>query len=123
LILNKDYHKYDDNGIYKEKCGLENLTITYGHDEYLYQVLKQNKNHKITERYMNMIRYHSFYPWHTGGSYQQFMKDSDKDILKDVLIFNEFDLYSKEDPIIITDNTKKYYDKLLDEYFEGELQW
>lgn len=123
LILNKDYHKYDDNGIYKEKCGLENLNITYGHDEYLYQVLKQNKNHKITERYMNMIRYHSFYPWHTGGSYHQFMKDSDKDILKDVLIFNEFDLYSKEDPIIITDNTKKYYDKLLDEYFEGEMQW
>ena len=23
-------------GIYKEKCGIENLMLSYGHDEYLY---------------------------------------------------------------------------------------
>ena len=38
-------------------------------------------------------------------------------------MFNEFDLYSKEDPIDITSETKKYYDDLLNEYFHGELNW
>ena len=97
--------------------------ITYGHDEYLFKVLQMNKNHKITERCMDIIRYHSFYPWHTWGSYHRFMKEKDKKILKDVLDFNEFDLYSKEDDTEITDEVKKYYDNLLDEYFQGEMQW
>ena len=70
-----------------------------------------------------MIRFHSFYPWHTEGEYQQFMKDGDEIIKEDVLIFNTFDLYSKEDDINITESTKKYYDILLDEYFKDELEW
>ena len=33
-----------------EKCGLENLNISFGHNEYLYQVLKQNEGkHKISK--------------------------------------------------------------------------
>ena len=72
---------------------------------------------------MDIIRYHSFYPWHTGGDYYCFMKEKDKQILKDVLMFNEFDLYSKEDNTEITDETKKYYDNILDEYFTNDLIW
>ena len=26
-------------GIYKEHCGLDNVTLSWGHDEYLYRVL------------------------------------------------------------------------------------
>ena len=72
---------------------------------------------------MDIIRYHSFYPWHTGNDYYCFMKEKDKKILKDVLMFNEFDLYSKEDDKEITDEIKKYYDKILDEYFTNDLMW
>ena len=43
--------------------------------------------------------------------------------MKDINEFNQFDLYSKEDDINISDSTKEYYDKLLDEYFFGELKW
>ena len=72
---------------------------------------------------MNIIRYHSLYPRHTEGSYVDFMKRGDEHILRSVLEFNSFDLYSKEDPIEITDEVKKYYNELLDEYFDGEMKW
>jgi len=113
-------------GIYEEGCGIDNVYISFGHDEYLYQVLKQNnENHKISEKYWNIIRYHSFYPWHDCGEYKQLM-DTEKDleILKLVQEFNAFDLYSKEDiDLEITDEIKKYYENLLNKYFLKELQW
>ena len=55
--------------------------------------------------------------------YKEFMNEDDKNTLNNIIIFNEFDLYSKEDPIDITDETKQYYDKLLNKYFNGELNW
>ena len=124
LKENSDFGKYDTNGIYEPGCGLENLHITFGHDEYLYQVLKQNEGkHKISPSLMDVIRYHSFYPWHTSGEYRQFMNELDKETLKNVNHFNQFDLYSKEDSPDISDEIKKYYDELLEEYFPAILQW
>ena len=29
-----------ENGIYEAGCGLDNVLISWGHDEYLYMVLK-----------------------------------------------------------------------------------
>jgi inositol oxygenase len=72
---------------------------------------------------MDVIRYHSFYPWHSSGEYKHLMNEKDEKTLQNVLEFNTFDLYSKNDSVIITDDTKKYYDRILDEYFEGELNW
>ena len=73
---------------------------------------------------MKIIRYHSFYPWHSNEEYRRFMKEEDYKTLKDVQEFNNFDLYSKEDKkFVVTDTIKKYYDNLLDEYFPEELQW
>ena len=118
-----EYDKYDELGIYKEKCGIDNLTLSYGHDEYLYNVLKNNNNHKISDKYLKVIRYHSFYPWHTHHEYRHFMTKEDYNILNDVLEFNSFDLYSKEDNINISKETKEYYDLLLDEYFTDDLNW
>ena len=120
---NKDYNKYDKIGIYKYGCGLDNLHLSYGHDEYLYNVLKENNSHKLTDKYLDIIRYHSFYPWHTGNDYYHFMNEKDKKTLKNILDFNSFDLYSKEDDINISDETKEYYNELLDEYFPEDLFW
>ena len=63
------------------------------------------------------------YDEYTEGEYTRFMIDSDENIKKDVLMFNMFDLYSKEDDININDDIKKYYDELLDEYFLDDLYW
>ena len=52
------------------------------------------------------------------------MNDKDKDTLKDILDFNQFDLYSKEDKEFeLTNDIKEYYDNLLNEYFPNDLQW
>ena len=107
------------NGIYSPNCGLDKLEISYGHDEYLYQVLVNNKKkHKLDTKYMNIIRYHSFYPWHTKGAYSHLIcNESDLKILRDVQSFNQFDLYSKTDSVEVTDATREYYKKKIYEFF------
>ena len=109
-------------GIYEKGCGLENLNISFGHDEYLYMVLKQNKSkHKLSEKYLDIIRYHSLYPWHSKGEYRKLMNNKDYKTLINVNEFNNFDLYSKEDDAIITDDIIDYYKNLLKEYFLEDI--
>ena len=47
-------------GVYKPHCGLENVMLSWGHDEYLYHVFKEQSS--LPEEGLAMIRYHSFYP-------------------------------------------------------------
>jgi inositol oxygenase len=125
-VLNKmnDFNKYDKLRIYKKNCGLDKLNISFGHDEYLYQVLSQNKNQVLSDKYLNIIRYHSFYPWHSNNEYHHFMNENDKETLNNVLDFNQYDIYSKEDDdFILTDEIKKYYNDLLNTFFPNDLQW
>lgn len=74
------------NGIYEPNTGLEKLTLSWGHDEYLYQVLKHNKC-SLPQHAHNIIRYHSFYPWHSSGDYEHLMKPEDEETKKWVLTF------------------------------------
>src|SRR6266705_2985232 len=53
-------------GIYEEGCGLDNVCMSWGHDEYLYQVTKPYL--PLEAQYM--IRYHSFYPAHRDDEYR-----------------------------------------------------
>tara|TARA_B100000787_G_C16166759_1_gene284306 strand:+ start:264 stop:1037 length:774 start_codon:yes stop_codon:yes gene_type:complete len=117
-----DYKKYDKLGIYTNGCGMENLHLSFGHDEYLYMVLSGN-THNFSKQYIDIIRYHSLYPWHTEGEYGEFMNDNDRQIFIDMMDFNQFDLYSKFDKIVIDDSIVDYYNALLDEYFPMELNW
>lgn len=114
-------------GIYQKNCGIRNVKISFGHDEYLYMVLKYNKSfHYFPEKYWDIIRFHSLYPWHTNGEYRHLMSEEqgDYELLKQVQDFNEFDLYSKEDTQIEFDEeTKQYYLGLLKKYFPNELKW
>ncbi|EGD72371.1 myo-inositol oxidase [Salpingoeca rosetta] len=70
-----------DAGIYEPGCGLRNITMAWGHDEYLYQVLLHNKCTLPIEA-LYMIRFHSFYPWHTKEAYGHLLDDTDRDMLK-----------------------------------------
>jgi len=112
-------------GIYDKFCGLDNLHLSFGHDEYLYQVLKKNKDiHHISEKYWDIIRYHSFYPWHTHGEYMHFMNGKDFFTLNNIKDFNQYDLYSKNDKdFCLTDDVIDYYKDLLNKYFPTPLQW
>ena len=44
-------------GIYSENCGLRNVMMSWGHDEYLYWVLKNHQQCKLPEEAFYMIRY------------------------------------------------------------------
>lgn len=75
-----------------------------------------------------MIRYHSCYPWHTGGAYRQFMTEKDHELMKWVLEFNKFDLYTKDQEGTTMTATAEelwpYYQGLIDKYFPAtELHW
>jgi inositol oxygenase len=85
------------HGIYTPGCGLDNMMLSWGHDEYLYHIVKDQST--LPDEALAMIRYHSFYPWHTGGAYHEFMNEHDYAMLAAVKAFNPYDLYSKSDDI------------------------
>jgi inositol oxygenase len=88
----------------------------------MYAVLKGN-NCPIPEEGLYIIRYHSFYPWHTHHQYTQFESDKDKEMKEWVLEFNKFDLYSKSDDLPDFEAIKPYYQGLIDKYCPGKLRW
>lgn len=42
-------------GMYEENCGLEKVTMSWGHDEYMYRMLKHNKS-TLPEEALYIIR-------------------------------------------------------------------
>lgn len=125
--LNKDMadSRYNtDLGIYKEGCGLDNTDLAWGHDEYLYQVLKNHKANKLPKKAMVMIRYHSFYPWHTGGSYNQLLNKTDAQYLEWIRDFNKYDLYTKCQKIYNLEDVVEYYQPIAEKYLGKEpIYW
>ena len=73
-------------GMYEPHVGLDNLLLSWGHDEYMFQVLKHNKS-TLPQQALNIIRFHSFYPWHSSGDYAHLMKPEDEETKKWVLKF------------------------------------
>jgi len=106
-------------GVYQPGCGLQNVHLSWGHDEYLYHVVGDRL--PIEARYM--IRYHSFYAWHREGEYDYLCTDDDRKMLKWVRAFNRYDLYSKADARPSLDELGAYYRELTDEFFPDPLNW
>ena len=111
-------------GIYEKGCGLDNLELAWGHDEYLYQVLSNHAENRIPKEGMVMIRYHSFYPWHNGGSYESLMSPEDYLYKEWILDFNKYDLYTKCEQIYNLDEMKDYYLPIAEKYLgKGPIYW
>jgi inositol oxygenase len=128
--LNPDMHNERYNteyGIYDRHCGLDVLKFAWGHDEYMYRMLVAN-DAKLPREALDMIRYHSAYPWHDKGAYQHLMKDEDNDRIKWVQLFNKFDLYTKDGDNELRGEKMQeiwpYYKGLLEKYgLGGKLKW
>ena len=103
-------------GVYTPNCGLNNLTLAWGHDEYLYQVLKNHRQNKLPEAAMAMIRFHSFYPWHTGQSYSHLLTEEDEKIKEWITDFNTYDLYTKCERVTRLDEIIDHYKPIADKY-------
>ena len=107
------------NGVYREGCGIDNIDLSWGHDEYLSMVMRPH----LPDEALAIIRYHSFYAWHREGAYRQFMNEKDARMLPWVEAFNPYDLYSKSDTKPDFATLRPYYDELINEFVPGEIAW
>ncbi|KAH1084839.1 hypothetical protein AAZX31_07G012700 [Glycine max] len=122
---NPDYNNPAYNtkyGIYSERCGLNNVMMSWGHDDYMYLVAKEN-NTTLPSAALFIIRYHSFYALHREGAYKHLLNDEDVENLKWLHIFNKYDLYSKSKVRIDVERVKPYYLSLIEKYFPAKLKW
>ena len=106
-------------GVYDQNCGLDAVSMSWGHDEYLYNVVKKY----LPEEALYMIRYHSFYPAHRDGEYNYLMNDHDREMFKWVRAFNPYDLYTKSHERPDLNKLRPFYDDLIKEYFPQTLKW
>jgi inositol oxygenase len=105
-------------GIYEPNCGLRNVHMSWGHDEYLYHMVKDY----LPEPALYMIRYHSFYAQHREEAYEHLMDDHDKEMFEWVKKFNPYDLYSKSPKPPVVSELKPFYQDLISKYLPGTLK-
>jgi inositol oxygenase len=106
-------------GVYDPGCGLEKVHMSWGHDEYIYHVVKG----RLPEAALYMLRYHSFYPGHREGEYDYLMNDHDREMFKWVNAFNPYDLYTKNQAKPDIKTLRPFYEELIAEYLPGKLKW
>ncbi|KAK6125151.1 hypothetical protein DH2020_041117 [Rehmannia glutinosa] len=95
---NPDYNNPAYNtkfGVYEKGCGLDNVFMSWGHDDYMY----------------------------LSGAYKHLMNEEDEENLKWLKIFNKYDLYSKSKVRIDVEKVKPYYLSLIEKYFPAKLRW
>jgi inositol oxygenase len=107
------------NGIYEPGCGLDKVHMSWGHDEYLYQLVKDH----LPDSALYMIRYHSFYSWHREEQYGHLTDAKDRANLAWVRKFNPYDLYSKNPSPPVLSELKPYYEDLMAKYLPATLKF
>ena len=108
-----------ETGVYSRNCGLRNVYMSWGHDEYIYQIMKDY----LPEPALYMLRFHSFYAWHREGAYSYLLDDHDREMLKWVKLFNPYDLYSKSPTPPDWTRLKGYYQDLVEKYLPSTLKF
>jgi inositol oxygenase len=106
-------------GIYSPNCGLRNVTMSWGHDEYVYQMMKDY----LPEPGLYMLRYHSFYAQHREHAYNHLLDEHDHEMFKWVDLFNPYDLYSKNPNPPNWNELRPYYEDLVAKYLPATLRF
>ncbi|MEN8181742.1 MAG: inositol oxygenase family protein [Myxococcota bacterium] len=106
-------------GIYEEGCGLDRVHLSWGHDEYLYHVMRDH----LPEEALYVIRYHSFYAQHRERAYDFLLDADDRRLLGTLLRFNPHDLYSKSPTPAHTRELQPYYEDLVARFLPDVLAW
>jgi len=107
------------HGIYEPNCGLEKVHMSFGHDGYIAEVMKPY----LPDEALYMLRFHSFYPWHSHGAYTHLTNEEDRAMLEWVKKFNLYDLYSKGHKKPDFEQIKPYYDDLFAEFLPEKIDW
>lgn len=112
----------------KPGCGFAALDFSWSHDHYMAMVLERSGS-TLPPEALYMIRYHSFYPWHTppkswdiaaqGRPYIEFASEKDKEMLPYVHLLQRADLYSKTRVV----PEKQMYEDLVKKYIPHKLRF
>ena len=107
------------NGIYNDNCGFNNINMTFSHDYYLYNILLRS-THILPDEALYIIRFHSFYAWHTPRnnirSYTNLANDLDWINLPLLKLFQKTDLYSKHNELPDIKNIEAFYENIINKY-------
>lgn len=106
-------------GVYEPNCGLKNVHMSWGHDEYVYHMMKDY----LPEEGLYMLRYHSFYAQHREQAYDHLMSEHDQKMFKWVKLFNPYDLYSKNPNQKSWEELRPYYENLVAKYLPETLRF
>ncbi len=105
-------------GVYSHECGLKNVTMSWGHDEYLYHMTRDY----LPDPALYMIRYHSFYAQHREGAYEHLLDDHDRAMFEWVQKFNPYDLYSKNPVPPDVKKLRPFYEDLIAKYLPATVR-
>ncbi len=129
--LSSDYPTYEKQdetsfGKYTRHCGFDETDMTWGHDEYIYEVMRQGST--LNKEALYLLRYHSFYPWHTPQNgtmaYTELASDFDWYMLPLLKAFQKADLYSKTPDLPPQDVLEAKYTALLNQYIPAKaINW
>ena len=106
-------------GVYEPNCGLDKVHLSWGHDEYVYHMMKNY----LPEEGLYMLRYHSFYAQHREQAYDHLMSEHDHAMFKWVKLFNPYDLYSKNPNQKSWEELRPYYENLVAKYLPATLKF
>jgi inositol oxygenase len=105
--------------VYEPNCGLDKVHLSWGHDEYVYHMMKNY----LPEEGLYMLRYHSFYAQHREHAYDHLMNAHDHAMFKWVNLFNPYDLYSKNPNQKSWEELRPYYENLVAKYLPATLKF
>jgi len=105
------------SGIYSQGCGLDAVTMSYGHDEYLYWIVRDHVPYEVAWE----IRYHSFQS--VAGEYLHLFDARDHELRESHMKpFARYDLYTKDPDDVSSEHLDEYLE-LLDRRFPAPLDW
>ncbi|MBU3021215.1 inositol oxygenase [Aestuariibacter sp. A3R04] len=127
----QDYGMYETDtqthfGMYSKHCGFDAVDMTWGHDEYIYEVMA--KGSEIHPYGLYLLRYHSFYPWHTPQNgemaYLELASEYDWHLLPLLKAFQKADLYSKSPHLPPLDILERKYTSLMEIHIpKSVIRW
>lgn len=110
-------------GMYTPNCGFDQVHMSFGHDEYMYWVLKKNASCLLPPEALYVVRYHSFHPFHYWGDYMHLASEYDKQQLPLLREFGACDLYTKRSDMPDIKKLTEYYKPLVEKWCPGIYNW
>lgn len=126
--LNMQAEDHRTFGRYQRQCGFDRVDMSWGHDEYFYALLNRTVHH-LPPHALYIVRYHSFYPWHTPATgergYTELASGHDWKMLPLLKLFQRCDLYSKKNAPEEAKALWETYTRLIEQFIPGRepLPW